>query len=70
MAKTYRTIQGDTWDIISYKNYGSEKYVDILIDANYKHRETVFFAAGVVLSLPEINTNEKSNRNLPPWKKS
>lgn len=69
MAKTrYTTIQGDMWDGISYKLYGSEKYMDKLIEANPAHRYTVIFSAGVTLSVPEINTATTSTK-LPPWKK-
>lgn len=70
MPKTYTTIQGDMWDIISKKNYGSEKFVDVLIEANYEHRETIFFAAGVVLTIPDVDTSQRDSRNLPPWKVS
>ena len=27
MSNTYSTVQGDMWDMISYRVYGSEKYV-------------------------------------------
>ena len=39
----YTTIQGDTWDIISLKQYGSEMYVTNLIEANSKHRKNYLF---------------------------
>lgn len=67
MPDTYTTIQGDTWDIVSKKVYGSEKYMDRLISANSKHRETVFFPAGIRLSVPEID--EPAPDSLPPWKR-
>lgn len=69
MAKNYTTIQGDTWDIVSFKNYGSEKYVDLLIEKNYLHRQTVFFSAGAQLVIPDIETETQDSRNLPPWRR-
>lgn len=69
MANIYRTIQGDTWDIISKNAYGSEKYVDVLITENNQHRNTVFFGAGIELIVPEITT-EQQESNLPPWRRS
>lgn len=66
----YTTTQGDTWDIVSLKNYGSEKYVDTLIDANHEYRLTFTFSAGVVLQVPALTTTETSQTNLPPWKRS
>lgn len=68
MADTYRTVQGDTWDIISKKQYGSEKYVDTLIAANWSHRLNVIFSAGVDIVVPEVTTEEQADQNLPPWK--
>ena len=64
---TYTTVQGDTWDMVSLRVYGAEKYMDRLISANPDHRHTVFFAAGVVLSVPEIDAAPPET--LPPWKR-
>lgn len=68
--KTYRTQQGDTWDIIAlrmYPNIGAEKLTDILIDANPGHVQTVIFSAGVVLNIPEVSA--PIVLNLPAWKR-
>ncbi len=35
MAGHYRTIQGDTWDMIAKKVYGNEKYLDYLMAHNF-----------------------------------
>ena len=70
MANTYRTVQGDTWDIISKKQYGSEKYVDSLIAANWPQRLTMIFKAGVDIVVPEITIEEQASQNLPPWKRN
>lgn len=66
---TYKTIQGDTWDIISFRVYGDEHYIDRLIAANAAHRGVVLFPAGIVLDVPEIETDAVSNEDLPPWKR-
>lgn len=70
MANTYRTVSGDTWDIVSWKQYGNEKYVDVLIEANWRERFTVIFPAGVELTIPAIDTTVQNNRNLPPWRRN
>lgn len=67
MPDTYKTVQGDTWDIVSFKVYGREKYMDRLITANPDHRNTVFFPAGVALEVPEIT--DPVPDTLPPWKR-
>ncbi len=66
---TYRTIEGDTFDWVSYKELGSERYVETLINANRAHVSTVIFKAGVELELPSI-TEEVKVSKLPPWRRS
>lgn len=64
----YKTIQGDTWDIIAKRVYGNELNLDVLIQANADYREVVIFSAGVVLDVPEIEKTVASDFGLPPWK--
>lgn len=68
--KTYMTVSLDTWDVIAKKLYGTEVLMDRLIRANLEHRKTVFFSAGVVLKMPEVDTGSAElAENLPPWKR-
>lgn len=69
MPKTYTTVQGDTWDIISLKNYESELFTDRLTEANQEHRKTLIFGAGSVLVIPDVSTDQRRAANLPPWVK-
>lgn len=67
---TYRTQQGDTWDIIAKRLFDSELYMGALIEANFEYRKTVIFSAGIVLNVPEIDTNKvKITDDLPIWKR-
>jgi phage tail protein X len=68
MANTYRTEQGQTWDIIAFKVYGDEKQMTTLIEANQQHRNVVFFSANVILNVPTINTTRTAP--LPPWRRA
>jgi phage tail protein X len=66
----YRTVQGDTWDIIAlkmYPNLGGEKLMHTLIEAIPEHRETVIFEANIVLEVPTVDIPVVSS--LPPWKR-
>lgn len=68
--KTYTTVSLDTWDVIAKKLYGTEVLMDRLIRANLEHRKTVFFSAGVVLKVPDVDTGSTELvENLPPWKR-
>ncbi len=67
MSKTYTTVQGDMWDAISYRVYGTGDYTDRLMWANRQYLDYFIFPAGIVLNLPEIEA--PVSVSLPPWKK-
>ncbi|MGG4034202.1 phage tail protein [Paenibacillus cisolokensis] len=62
----YVTIQGDTWDGISYKLYGDDSQTANLMQLNPEHMRTVIFGAGVVLRTQEVPPQTASD--LPPWR--
>lgn len=68
MAVEYTTIQGDTWDAISFKVYGSAAYMSRLMEANTAHVQTVIFGAGVVLTVPDVPAS--TSADLPPWRRN
>lgn len=67
MPKTYTTIQGDCWDGIAKRVYGSEDGMNTLLEANSKYSETVVFGAGVVLTVPDYEPPKTDL--LPPWRR-
>ena len=69
-VKVYRTVLGDTWDLISYKVYGSEGYFHDLIRSNLRLIDIAIFDANIPVIIPEI-ADEKNDNNerLPPWKR-
>ncbi|QCT03811.1 phage Tail Protein X [Paenibacillus algicola] len=64
--KTYRTIQGDTWDSIAFSVAGKESFMVQLMNANPDYAEVVIFPAGVLLQVPVIPVESAST--LPPWR--
>ena len=68
-VKVYRTVLGDTWDLISYKVYGSEGYFHDLIRSNLRLIDIVIFDADVPITIPEISEEVEDDENLPPWKR-
>lgn len=62
----YHTIQGDTWDGISFKLYGDTRFSVNLMVANPEQLGTVIFRAGVTLLIPDIPVEQ--SESLPPWK--
>lgn len=65
MVSIYRTISGDTWDIIAYKALGDGMLMDRMITANPEHCETFIFPTGVELQVPELK--ETISTTNPPW---
>lgn len=70
-VKVYRTISGDTWDLISYKIFGSEQYFHQLMRANLNLLSIAVFDSNVPIIVPEIDTstNTVDTSKLPPWKR-
>lgn len=67
METTYTTRQGDAWDAIAYRVYGSEKYAGFLMEHNFRHLDTFTFGPGVVLQTPELPADDPL-ANLPVWR--
>ena len=68
MPKIYTTIQGDEWDIIAKKVYGSEEYMTDLLKANQQYSSFVEFSAGVQIICPDVEKKTLTSI-LPPWKR-
>ena len=67
MADTYTTRQGDAWDAIAFRVYGSEKYTGWLMENNHPHLDTFVFDAGVVLQTPPVPAANR-NTTAPIWR--
>lgn len=63
----YSTIQGDMWDTIAFKVYGSTNAVVQLMEANPSYRHQFVFPAGVEINVPDL-PEEQASDIRPPWK--
>lgn len=70
-VKVYKTVSGDTWDLISYKLFGSEQYFHQLMRANLNLLSIAVFDSNVPIIVPEIDVsnNNVDKSKLPPWKR-
>lgn len=66
--RTYRTVQGDMWDSIAFKELGSYFHTDKLINANLAYRQYYIFPAGINLTIPDVDNS--SVNALAPWRKA
>lgn len=62
----YITVQGDTWDKISYNVYGSSKYIGLLMQNNFDLLDTFIFSAGTEVNIPELT--ETDSEDIPDWR--
>lgn len=65
MAVTYTTIQGDRWDVISFRLFGSEFYTNDLFEANTDYADVAIFSAGIVLNVPDVVVEQA--QLIAPW---
>ena len=70
-VKIYKTVSGDTLDLISYKIFGSEQYFHQLMRANLNLLSIAVFDSNVPIIVPEIDVsnNNVDKSKLPPWKR-
>jgi phage tail protein X len=66
--KKYLVSQGDVWDLISFKIYGDESFMDVLLDANPDLRHIVIFTEPAYINVPERPVVARSLADMPPWK--
>lgn len=62
---SYTTVQGDTWDLIAYRLWGSEYLLPLLLEANPKYRDVIIFDGGIILNVPDVDTTTYTTR--PAW---
>ena len=67
MNNKYTTIQGDMWDGISKKLYGTEMAMNVLLEANQQYNNVVVFGANIVLNVPDYTVPTPDL--LPPWRR-
>lgn len=62
----YRTVLGDTWDIIAKKVYGDEKAAGWLMKKNPRQLGTAIFTDDVYIYTPPLPAVEDGE--LPDWR--
>ena len=68
MAKTYKTVEGDTFDLLAITFYDEERLASTIIQANPDYCDVVIFDAGVELTIPDEPAAEAPS-SLPPWRR-
>ena len=63
---TYTTIQGDTWDMIAYRLFGNEAYMEEMMMENLPYIDTLVFSSGTKIIVPDIP--EDADEDVPFWR--
>ncbi len=66
--RTYTTQEGEAWDEIARKVYGTEKLMHVLLDANPNLRHYLTLPGNTQVVCPEVEI-ETVPEVLPPWKR-
>lgn len=61
------TTQGQAWDQIALKQYGSEKQMAALLPANTDELDTLFFEGGISVAVPDVEPLRV--KSVPPWER-
>ncbi len=65
MAGKYKTISGETWDMIAKKVYGDEMAVSFLMEKNQPLLNYFIFPEDIELDIPDAPEMED---DLPLWR--
>ena len=70
-ARTVRTAQGQAWDQLSRSEYGEEKLLHTVVEANADEADTVLFSGNMPVFIPDVNVTERKRALdlLPPWER-
>ncbi|SSY80137.1 tail protein X [Alysiella crassa] len=64
----YTTRDGDRWDTISHKHYGTAFEINRLIAANPHLSLAEQFESGLTVFVPVIQqTSNQQQQDMPPW---
>ena len=67
IVDTYRTTRGETWDMIVFREMGSEHYMQDLVDANPKYHGISIFNGTEILNIPDVS--EQGAEYQAPWRR-
>lgn len=67
----YITQEGERWDTVSFKMYGTISEVQRILESNPQVPIKPRLTGGMVLEIPVLESNNVAvNKNLlPPWKR-
>lgn len=67
IVATYRPNRGETWDLVAFREMGSEYYMQDLMDANPKYHGISIFEGTETLDIPYVGDEESEYQ--APWRR-
>lgn len=67
---THITSEGDRWDNLAYRYYGSPYAYGIMVEANPAELMRLpILPSGIAIKIPVVKEASIKPQNLPPWKR-
>ena len=67
--RQHLAVQGDCWDLLSWRLYQDEGFAHILLESNPALRGIVQFDEPVLINVPDLPpVRSQTSDLLPPWK--
>lgn len=68
-ARIRRTVQGQAWDQLSKAEYGVEKLLCSVLEANPDEADAVLFSRDTPVVIPEAEAPGRNGDLPPPWER-
>lgn len=62
----YNPNRGETWDLVAFREMGSEYFMQDLMDANPKYHGIAIFEGTEILDIPYVNEDREYQA---PWRR-
>ena len=66
--RNYKTVAGDTFDLLALMFFDDEKAASAIIEENPDYCDVLIFESGVELSIPD-SASVTMPETLPPWRR-
>ena len=70
MTNTYKTIDGDTFDIIAWRVYGSSTLAAHIMRANIHLIGRWSFGPNETVLVPPLTVEDAQSSAAPPWRRN
>lgn len=67
IVSSYHPNRGETWDLVAFREMGSEYFMQDLMDANPKYHGIAIFEGTEILDIPYVGNEDREYQ--APWRR-